>query len=1078
MKKRIENGSKRWLCLLLVILLTFSGLPGIGSMPIAFANGGDFDSGLGTVEDPYIITTPEHLNNVRNYPGKYFELGRDIDLTAYIGTAEAQGVGWNAGAGWVPIGTDATKFTGNFDGKGYDITGLFINGVQNDVGLFGVAENATIKNLKVIGNIRAGNDTNSGNSVGGVVGRFITNQNNVAIGIFNVEFNGNVNGWGSVGGIIGELSLAAGTVSIENNKNFGNINLRHSYGGGIIGSVGENSNTNTLNIKNNTNTGDVNLSGEDSWGQAGAGIVGYLVMWAQNSVCAIENNTNSANITVSRRNGGGIVGYCYFDQNYIVTIKNNINSGEIVTTREDYSGGIIGILDAYGTSDIDFWGNVNHGEVVGRDYSGGIIGGIAGYLKPSSTIAVSNNFNIGAITASRNYAGGLLGRANIGAAKSLTVEKSYSIGTVSGVNNAGGAIGNITTVGGFTLTISNLFYDSQLSGQSDNDGKGVPKTTAQMKRQATFTGWDFDAVWSIVDTDTHWSYPYLRWLKLAAVDAPGYAIKLSNNAGLTSVATQSDGSPAGGNGSASGTPIIWGIIVPNAKSNLGITDIIVADNGTKSLHTNNNFSDGAITGETTVALIAGGAATVYLKVTSQDSSTIKYYAVTIIRAASSGGSSEDNRTPVTPPQSNAAVIVIVNGQEQNAGIETKTTEEGKSIVTVGVDNKVIEGKIDEAIKSNTTGIGNLLQVPVADTQSDVVKVELTGDIVKKLEDNHFDVSVKRDNIEYIIPAEEFTIGKVADNFGILEKDLFEIKIEMKITKLEEAVVAKYNEVAKANGAELVFPPVEFEITAKTTKIDGTTEDVAISKFSSYVARIMEIPAGLDPSKITTGIVFNPDGTYSHVPTEMFQKDGKWYAKLNSLTNSNYSVVWNPVAVKSVESHWSKDAVNDMASRLVIFNPETFDPNKAITRADFAEYIVRALGLYREGSKHENMFKDVSATGDRTLAILIANEYGIVTGYPDGTFRPDQQITREEAMAMCQRAMKVTKLAGVDQNRYQSYTDYKQVGSWATTYVKEVLSAHVFIGTTATTISPKANLNHAEAAQAIKNLLAESKLINK
>ena len=82
------------------------------------------------------------------------------------------------------------------------------------------------------------------------------------------------------------------------------------------------------------------------------------------------------------------------------------------------------------------------------------------------------------------------------------------------------------------------------------------------------------------------------------------------------------------------------------------------------------------------------------------------------------------------------------------------------------------------------------------------------------------------------------------------------------------------------------------------------------------------------------------------------------------------------------------------------------------------------------------------------------------------------------MSMYQRAMKITKLVGTDENRFQNYTDYKQVGSWAAAYVKEVLSAHVFNGTTATTISPKSNLTYAEAAQAIKNLLVESKLINK
>ncbi len=441
--------------------------------------------------------------------------------------------------------------------------------------------------------------------------------------------------------------------------------------------------------------------------------------------------------------------------------------------------------------------------------------------------------------------------------------------------------------------------------------------------------------------------------------------------------------------------------------------------------------------------------------------------------SSEGGGGSGTATAQT-----STVIVIVNGQEQNAGKETKTTEEGKTTVTVEVNNKAIENKIDEAVKNNTAGTDNVIQVPVSDTKSEVAKVELTGDIVKKLEENTFNVSVKRDNVEYKIPAEEFAISKVAENLGIAKTDLQDIKVEVKITRLDESVVNKYSEAAKANGAELVFPPVSFDIVAKTTRADGTTGEVQISRFGNYVERVMEIPAGVDPSKITTGIVFNPDGTYSHVPTDVYQKDGKWYAKLNSLTNSSYSVIWNPIAVKSVENHWSRDAVNDMASRLVIFNPETFVPDKAITRADFAEYIVRALGLYREGSKHENKFNDVSATGDRTLAILIASEYGIVTGYPDGTFRPDASITREEAMAMYQRAMKITKLAGTDLNRYQNYTDYGQVASWATAYVKEVLAAHVFNGNTATTIAPKANLTHAEAAQAIKNLLVESKLINK
>ncbi|PKM53282.1 MAG: hypothetical protein CVV00_13070, partial [Firmicutes bacterium HGW-Firmicutes-5] len=509
---------------------------------------------------------------------------------------------------------------------------------------------------------------------------------------------------------------------------------------------------------------------------------------------------------------------------------------------------------------------------------------------------------------------------------------------------------------------------------------------------------------------------------------------------------------------------------------------VVADGAAEPVIDTTGAGIACTTAETTITNPTGltaGAKDIYIKVkdgVGNVSTAIKIDIAAYV--ASSGGSSSGsgNSTTITQP-SQDSVVVIVNGIGQSAGKETASTESGQSTVTVKLENEVIESKIDEAIKTNTTGIDNVIQVLVADTESEVAKVGLTGDIVKMLEENAFDISVKRDDVEYIIPAKEFTISRIAENLGIKEKDLADINVEVRITKLDEKVVESYNEIAKASGAELVFSPVKFEIVAKATKTDGTVQEQNISKFSNYVERVMEIPVGVDPNKITTGIVFNANGTYSHVPTEVYQKDGKWYAKLNSLTNSDYSVIWNSVTVESVENHWAKETVNDMASRLIIFNPEEFEPNKAITRADFAEYIVRALGIYREGSAHDNNFEDVSSIGKRTLAILIANEYGIVVGYTDGTFRGDNQITREEAMVMYQRAMKITKHVGSDENRYKNYADYSQVSEWATTYVKEVLSAHVFNGTTATTISPKASLTYAESAQAIKNFLVESKLIS-
>ena len=113
----------------------------------------------------------------------------------------------------------------------------------------------------------------------------------------------------------------------------------------------------------------------------------------------------------------------------------------------------------------------------------------------------------------------------------------------------------------------------------------------------------------------------------------------SSDAGIVSVAGQTDSSPGGGNGSNSGTTgsnqrIVWDISVANATSTLGKSDIIVATGASLNLYTNSNFSGGEITGTNTTPLPEGNK-TVYIKVTAQNPEITKYYQVTITRAARS-----------------------------------------------------------------------------------------------------------------------------------------------------------------------------------------------------------------------------------------------------------------------------------------------------------------------------------------------------------------------------------------------------------------------------------------------------------
>lgn len=79
--------------------------------------------GLGTIESPYIIQTPQDFDNIRNDVDAYYELGNDIDY---------------GNDNFYSIGTSSARFNAKIDGKGFTVSNVkVINGTSYDVGIFG-----------------------------------------------------------------------------------------------------------------------------------------------------------------------------------------------------------------------------------------------------------------------------------------------------------------------------------------------------------------------------------------------------------------------------------------------------------------------------------------------------------------------------------------------------------------------------------------------------------------------------------------------------------------------------------------------------------------------------------------------------------------------------------------------------------------------------------------------------------------------------------------------------------------------------------------------------------------------------
>jgi len=495
----------------------------------------------------------------------------------------------------------------------------------------------------------------------------------------------------------------------------------------------------------------------------------------------------------------------------------------------------------------------------------------------------------------------------------------------------------------------------------------------------------------------------------------------------------------------------------------GISSITVVPTGTGTITIDGvAVASGSTSGA--IALTAGVQKSIEIVVT-EPGKAVKTYTINITRAAASGSSSGSNNNNTSAGSTTA---VIVNGQSQDAGTTTTSKDGDKTVTTVTLDDKKIQEKL------NAEGTKATVSIPISGN-ADIGEGVLNGQTVKSMEEKEAVLEIKTGSVSYTLPASEINISDVSAQLGEAVQ-LKDIKISVRIAEPPADTVRVVQDTANQNNYQIVVKPVEFEITCTSGE-----KTVTVSKFNGYVERTVAIPDGVDPSKITTGIVLNADGTFSHVPTTIIKIDGKYYAKINSLTNSTYSVIYNPIEFADVAKHWAKDSINAMGSRLIVSGSGNgnYSPNKEITRAEFAAIVIRALGLKAETT--ESRFTDVKASSWYEGYVETAISYGIITGYSNGKFGPNDKITREQAMTMIARAMKLTGLYSALTEaemsaQISSYADGASSSKYAKEGIATCLKTGVVSGKSSSRLAPKDYITRAEVAVIIERMLKKSKLI--
>jgi hypothetical protein len=430
-----------------------------------------------------MINTAAELDAIRNNLSGKYRLYSDIDLSGYTSTTST------AAKGWKPIAY-GSSFTGELDGNGHAISGLWSKWGISHAGLFSVTKGATISNLTIK---LADAGITGGYEVGAVTGDARNGTLIDSVSVIGGKIA--VTAGGYAGGIAGFV-YGSPAVIIKNCLVQGtSTKTSGNYSGALVGVLDD-----SAIIEDSRAEGTLSEGGS---------YVGGLV-GAVKGESKVIGSFSSGEAKASASYAGGLAGVVY-EKSSIIESEATGN-----VSANHYAGGLVGTI--YGGSKLEKVGAT--GNATTKSY---IAGGLAGEVIDATITNAYAHGNVKGTTGT----GGLVGYfSGSGSATGKSVENSYSTGMVTGTGST--EYGAFNGRSGVKYLGTN-FYDGNTanapraygtSGSPKGDAAAFPqsRTTAQLMSQTNYEGWDFDSVWAL---DEGTSYPYFRFNAPSDSDSDG-----------------------------------------------------------------------------------------------------------------------------------------------------------------------------------------------------------------------------------------------------------------------------------------------------------------------------------------------------------------------------------------------------------------------------------------------------------------------------------------------------------------------------------------------------------------------------
>ncbi|OOB79762.1 MAG: hypothetical protein BEN18_02775 [Epulopiscium sp. Nuni2H_MBin001] len=187
------------------------------------------------------------------------------------------------------------------------------------------------------------------------------------------------------------------------------------------------------------------------------------------------------------------------------------------------------------------------------------------------------------------------------------------------------------------------------------------------------------------------------------------------------------------------------------------------------------------------------------------------------------------------------------------------------------------------------------------------------------------------------------------------------------------------------------------------------------------------------------------------------------------------IMANTVTFSDVEAHWAQSNIEELAQNGVFggYTDGTFKPNNGITRAELAALLTKLFDL--EAPSAEIKFADIAEDAWYSGAIMAVTELGYMNTFFDGNFYPSQLATRQEVAYAIVQAYQLQDI-DANINLDTTFTDTASISAWAEDAIAILVSHELLSGYSDGTLNPTGNITRAEIATLL-NRVINSNLVN-